>query len=480
MATTIEWSTPAWVKDAVFYQIFPERFANGDPSNDPANVQPWGTKPTLHNLMGGDLQGVIDHLDDLQELGITALYLNPIFQATTSHKYNTLDYFKIDPFFGTIETFRALVAEAHRRNIKIVLDAVLNHCGRGFFAFHDILENGPHSPYVDWFHITKFPIHPYEGRYPANYKTWWDFRELPKFNTDNQAVRKYLLDVARYWIEQGADGWRLDVPNEIDDHDFWREFRAVVKAANPDAYIVGEIWNDGSPWLQGDQFDAVMNYLFRDLCTDFFASYKLNAAEFGAGIDRLITLYHPEVTYAQLNLVGSHDTVRYMTAAQQAGKFATERVKLTALMQMVFPGAPCVYYGDEIGLEGDKDPDCRRCYPWDQPHAWNSELRDWIKRQIALRHAHPALRTGHFVTLLADGEMNVYSCARWDDREQLIILFNNSATPWTFDLPLAAALPKAAAYVDREHGDTFDVAGEKVRELSLPPWGWRVLHAAQG
>jgi len=475
--TTTDWHTPDWVKHAVFYQIFPERFANGDKTNDPANIQPWGTRPTLHNLMGGDLQGIIDHLDELKDLGITALYLNPVFQATTSHKYNTFDYFKIDPHFGTIETFQKLVDELHRRDMKIILDAVFNHCGRGFFAFHDIIENGPHSPYLNWFHISKFPIHPYEGRYPANYKTWWDFRELPKFNTDTPAVRQYLLDVARYWIELGVDGWRLDVPNEIADHTFWREFRQVVKGVNPEAYIVGEIWSDGSPWLQGDQFDAVMNYLFRDLCTDFFATYKTKASDFGAGIDKLITLYHPEVTYAQFNLLGSHDTVRYMTAAQEAGQWALERVKLAVLMKLVFPGAPMIYYGDEIGLEGGADPDCRRCFPWEHPESWNTDLRAWTKQWIHFRHEHPALRTGHFTTLLADSEMNVYACARWNNTEQFVAIFNNSPTPWVLDLPLSEGLPGRDLYTDISNGESYSVAEGKIRELSLPPWAGVVLKA---
>ncbi len=480
MTNAIEWHTPTWVKHAVFYQIFPERYANGDPDNDPANAQPWGTPPTLHNLMGGDLQGIIDHLDDIQALGCTALYLNPIFQATTSHKYNTFDYFKIDPHFGTLETFHQLVAELHRRDMKLILDAVFNHCGRGFFAFHDIVENGPHSPYVDWFHIAKFPIHPYEGRYPANYRTWWDFRELPKFNTDNPAVRKYLLDVARYWIEQGADGWRLDVPNEIADHTFWREFRTVVKERNPEAYIVGEIWTDGSPWLQGDQFDAVMNYLFRDLCTDFFATTSLRAGDFGAGIDHLITLYHPEVTYAQFNLLGSHDTARFLSVAKEAGSGAVERVKQAVLLQMVFPGAPCVYYGDEIGMEGANDPDCRRCFPWQQPETWNRDLYAWTKRQIALRHAHPALRTGHFTTLLADSDTNLYACARWNDDEQLLVIVNNSDTPWTFDLPLGERLEPHPHYVDLASDDVYEVENLKVREIMLAPWGSLILKGVRG
>ncbi|MCS6949257.1 MAG: alpha-amylase family glycosyl hydrolase, partial [bacterium] len=217
-----EFRTPDWVKHAVFYQIFPDRFANGDPSNDPANVQPWGTPPTYYNFMGGDLQGILQKLDYLQELGVTAVYLNPIFQSTSNHRYNTYDYYRIDPKLGTLEDFHALLGEMHRRGMRLILDGVFNHCGRGFYPFHDVVENGSHSPYVQWFHIREFPIHPYDGRKKANYESWWGIRSLPKFNTDHPPVRQFLLGVARHWIEQGADGWRLDVPNEIDDDEFWR------------------------------------------------------------------------------------------------------------------------------------------------------------------------------------------------------------------------------------------------------------------
>ncbi|ABX05711.1 MAG TPA: glycoside hydrolase family 13 protein [Herpetosiphon sp.] len=475
--TTSDWQTPDWVKHAVFYQIFPERFANGDRTNDPANAQPWGTSPTLYNYMGGDLQGIIDKLDYLVDLGINALYLNPIFQATTSHKYNTFDYFKIDPHFGTLETFKTLLNEAHRRGIKVILDAVFNHCGRGFFAFHDVIENGVHSPYTNWFHISRFPIHPYESRYAANYRTWWDFRELPKFNTDNPAVRKYLLDVARYWIELGIDGWRLDVPNEIDDHNFWREFRTIVKDINPEAYIVGEIWTDGSAWLQGDQFDAVMNYLFRDLCTDFFASYRVRAADFAAGIDHLIVRYQPQVTYVQFNLLGSHDTARFLSVAEEAGKWALERMKLAVLFKLIFPGAPCIYYGDEIGLHGGKDPDCRRCFPWDQPQTWQTDLQAWTKRWVKFRHEHTALRTGHYATLFADNDMNIFACARWDEQSQFVIVLNNNETPWTLDLPLHAQLPSVTHYRDVQTGELYSVAEGKIREVALAPWKHLVLQA---
>lgn len=362
VASVDSFTTPDWVKHAVFYQIFPERFANGDPANDPENVQPWETPPTPRNFMGGDLRGIIQRLDYLADLGITALYLNPIFQASSNHKYNTYDYFRIDPHFGDLATFHELITRAHQHNIRVILDGVFNHCGRGFFAFHDVLENGAASPYLRWFHIKKLPLHAYDEKHPANYQGWWNLRSLPKFNTEHLPVRRYLLSVGRYWIEQGADGWRLDVPGDIADHSFWQEFRQVVKQVNPDAYIVGEIWEDGLPWLDGTQFDAVMNYVWRDLCRDFFAYGKMGTDVFAVGIEALLARYPQAATLVQLNLLGSHDTVRFRTE----GGGDVRKLFVPILFQMTYPGAPCIYYGDEIGLEGGKDPLCRAGFPWDQ------------------------------------------------------------------------------------------------------------------
>ena len=464
--------TPEWVKHAVFYQIFPDRFANGDPTNDPENVQPWGTTPNLHNFMGGDLQGIIDRLDYLADLGITALYLNPIFQATSNHKYNTFDYLRIDPHLGDLATFHRLIAQAHERGIRVVLDGVFNHCGRGFYAFHDIMENGGSSPYRNWFYIERFPINPYNGDQPANYRTWWDFRSLPKFNTDHPPVRRYLLNVARYWIAQGVDGWRLDVPNEIADHNFWREFRDVVKDANPDAYIVGEIWNDATPWLDGSQFDAVMNYLFRDLCRDFFARDSFRADSFGAGIDHLLKLYRREATEAQLNLLGSHDTARFRTEA--SGDLT--RLRLATLFQMTFPGAPCVYYGDEVGMDGGPDPFCRGCFPWDQSR-WDMQIFQWTRRCIAMRREHPALRTGEYRSLLARSTVNIYAYARWNNDEQLVLAINNLDTTRTLDIPLAdSPVPDSVELHDLLSGETYRTRGGRIERVRVPRRGSVVLH----
>lgn len=447
-------TTPDWAKHAIFYQIFPERFCNGDPSRSPENVQPWGTTPTPKNFMGGDLAGIINRLDYLADLGVTALYLNPIFHASSNHKYNTYNYEQIDPHFGDLDTFHTLIARAHERGIRVVLDAVFNHCGRGFFAFHDLLENHADSPYRNWFTVHGFPLYAYDTSHDPNYACWWNIHSLPKFNTNHEPVRRYLLGVARYWIEQGADGWRLDVPEEIDDHEFWREFRRVVKAANPDAYIVGEIWKDASPWLDGTQFDAVMNYLLRDLCRDFFARAKIGARAFADGVQELLTRYPREATLVQLNLLGSHDTTRFRTLAGGDVTLLYPAV----LFQMTFPGAPCIYYGDEIGMEGGKEPLSRGCFPWDEAQ-WNHELRAWVQQCARLRHAHTALRTGDVRVLLANDEIRTCVLARWDEHACFVVAFSTDYRTHTIDIPLA----DVPAPTSGTASDVLNGAGEPAR-----------------
>ncbi len=455
--TDIHIETPEWVRDAVFYQIFPDRFAISDKLGKPRNLESWNSPPTNHGFKGGDFLGVVEHLDHLGELGINAIYFNPVFQSAANHRYHTYDYYNIDPLLGGNKAFKLMLDAAHDRGIKVVLDGVFNHASRGFFQFHDILENGPYSPYIDWFNIHKWPLNAYESSQPPNYDAWWHLPALPKFNIKNEAVRDYLLSVGEYWVEFGIDGWRLDVPAEIEDDAFWQEFRRRVKRANPDAYIVGEIWHDARHWLKGDQFDAVMNYLFTKLCIEFFIVDDVDpelvkgsslapvrdiwASEFAQEIEALWKLYPPEVRDVQLNLLDSHDTARYITMA--GGD--KDALKLATLFQMVSPGAPCIYYGDEIGLSGGRDPYCRASFPWNEEE-WDHELLDYFKKAIHLRHTYPSLRRGSYHTLCAEGA--AYAIARQLGDETVLVVFNVGREPWGANIPTFGLVPDDAVLTD--------------------------------
>ncbi len=431
---------PDWVQDAIFYQIFPDRFAKSDAVPKPSNLEEWDSPPTTYGFKGGDLRGVVEHLDYLKDLGINAIYFNPIFQSTANHRYHTHDYYRVDPILGGDAALRKLIKKAHKRGIRVILDGVFNHASRGFFQFNHILENEEKSPYLDWFTIKGFPLHAYDDE-KANYKAWWNLKALPKLNTDIPAVREFIFDVARYWIEEfGIDGWRLDVPGEIAADDFWREFRAVVKEANPDAYIVGEIWMEAQRWLRGDMFDATMNYIFAQCAMGYFIGDnldeeltkhrpyypipRLNAKGFAATIEELMELYAPAITRVQLNLLDSHDTARFLSIARGD----VQALKLATLFQMTYPGAPCIYYGDEIGMEGHNDPDCRRAFTWNKKK-WDKDLHKWFKRAIKLRKKYPALRGGKYRVLYARGD--VFAFERSLKKQRLVVVFNvGEATQW--------------------------------------------------
>jgi cyclomaltodextrinase / maltogenic alpha-amylase / neopullulanase len=417
---------PAWVQDAVFYQIFPERFANGDPANDPAGTEPWGGTPTPGNYFGGDLRGIIGHLDYIAALGVNALYLNPIFTSPTNHKYQTTDYRSIDPHFGDDAVFRELLDSCHARGIRVILDGVFNHTGVGFFAFDDVKRNGRASRYTAWYTFRGFPVGPVSR---PNYECWWGYGSLPKLNIANPEVRDYLFDVTRRWMGFGIDGWRLDVPNEI-PHDFWIAWRRLVKELNPDAYITGEIWQDASEWLKGDQFDGVMNYRFRDAALDFFARDTIGPARFDAVLERQRTEYPVEVNFALQNLLGSHDTERFLTACRGD----TSAVKLAWLFQMTYPGAPMVYYGDEIGMEGGKDPDCRKTMVWD-PVQQDSRLLATMQELIALRRGHDVLRRGSYERLIAEDATRVLAFARRLPGSTAVVMLNRSASTREMHVP---------------------------------------------
>jgi neopullulanase len=487
-------STPAWVKDAVFYQIFPDRFARSERVPKPSNLEPWDAPPTPYGFKGGDLLGVVEHLDYLVDLGVNALYFNPIFQSTANHRYHTHDYSRVDPILGGDDAFRALVEAAHARDVRVVLDGVFNHASRGFYPFNHTLENGVASPYIDWFYFDRERLargealnaYPLEVTPPARlgYRAWWDLPALPKFNVETPAVRRFLLDVARYWVEQGIDGWRLDVPQEIDDPSFWRAFRHTVKDANPDAYLVGEIWGEAEAWLAGDRFDAVMNYPLTRACLGFFGGsdldtahnpggyplFPMDAVEFADTIDDLLARYDWAITTAQLNLLDSHDTPRFLTWVRGD----RDALKLALLFLMTFPGAPCIYYGDEIGLAGGPDPDCRRAFPWDEAR-WDDELLAWVRRATALRHAHPALRRGAYVRLHADDARALYAFARRGAGETVAVVLNNGAGAAPLDVPARSLWAEETPLRDVWGGGTARVADGRLVGADLTPRSAAVL-----
>lgn len=453
-------TTPDWVQDAIFYQIFPDRFARSARNiNDRLTFESWDSPPTVHGFKGGDLYGIADRLDYLKDLGITALYLNPIFASASNHRYHTYDYFNVDPLLGGNDAFRFLLENAHKKKIRIILDGVFNHASRGIWQFHHVLECGDDSPYKDWFYfdVDRLNRRRRWGAYPGTgelhalqsgedslkaigYRGWWNLPALPKFNIHTPAVREFLFNVAEHWIKFGIDGWRLDVATEIDDDSFWQEFRSRVRAINPEAYIVAEIWHEAQRWLKGDQFDAQMNYEVTKPVIAFFSNgmldlkvlhqqsnyhgihHSIDAHEFANQIDRNLGLYRQDVTYVQLNLLDSHDTPRFLSCV--GGD--KDSLKLAWLFMFTYPGAPCIYYGDEIGMDGEHDPDCRRSFSWNEGK-WDKDLLNYAKEAIALRKKNAALRRGDFKRLWSAN--GVYAFSRSLEGKTIVVALNASESP---------------------------------------------------
>lgn len=347
-----------WMKTAVFYQIFVERFFMGDESKDKSYINlKWGELPAPNSFAGGDLDGIMQKLDYLKELGINALYLTPIFQSVSNHKYDISDYYKIDEHFGNKEVFKRLVKSAHERGIKIVLDAVFNHCSKDIAQFQDVIKNGKDSPYFDWFVIHGDSI----DSKNVNYECFASCSYMPKWNTSNREVQKYLMGIATYWIkEYNIDGWRLDVSDEI-SHEFWRDFRRAVKGVKPDCVLIGENWHDANAYLHGDQYDGIMNYAFTKACLDFYCFGNFNTEQFADKLNEILMRNTDAINIMMLNLLDSHDTYRFITQSK-----SRDKLKSALALLFMFVGAPCIYYGTEIALEGNFDPDSRRCMEWDR------------------------------------------------------------------------------------------------------------------
>ncbi len=402
-------AAPAWTRDAVVYNIFPDSFAAGK------RLAPNGAPP----CRGGTVRGVTENLDYIASLGFNCIYLNPIFAARSYHRYDTLDYYRIDPHMGTEDDLRDLVRRAHALGIRVILDGVFNHVSSDHPFFRDVLEKGRASRYYSCFYaLPETPRLPAAGELPG-YTCFSYVADMPKTNTADPFLRQYFCDVGAYWVRKfDVDGWRLDVANELDDG-FLRAFRASVKAAKSDALIVGEVWENAAHYLGGDMLDSAMNYDFRRYCRRFFAEQTVDAETFDTNVSTLLLRYNENALFAQLNLLDSHDVSRFLSLC--GGK--TERMELAVLLQMTFPGMPCVFYGDEKGLCGESEPEYRRPMAWDA----SSPLEEVYRRMIALRKTHPALRYGSFHTELACG--GVYRYSRVWNGTKITVAMNLGAEP---------------------------------------------------
>ena len=406
-----------WLQEAVVYQIFPDRFFNGNELINPKGVKEWGKgKVDKRSMFGGDIRGIIEKVDYLKDLGVNLLYLTPIFKSSTNHKYNTQDYFDIDPQFGTIEDAKELVKKCHDNGIRIVFDAVFNHSGNDFFAFRDILKNQENSRYKDWYFIDSWPVEVEK----CNYYTFANrCSNMPKLNTNNREVREYLLSVAKYWIrEVDIDGWRLDVCDEV-SHDFWRDFRKAVKSVKSDAIIIGEIMHEANSFLKGDQLDSIMNYPFKNATIDYFGKSNISSREYLDILAANRMLYMDSITRQMWNLIGSHDTKRILNECNNE----VDRVKLAMVMQFTYIGVPYIYYGDEIGLKGGEDPDNRRCMIWEDKKQ-NKELLELCKKLISIRKENKLLIDGEFKEVCCDE--NIIAFIRDNNKEKVFVAFNNS------------------------------------------------------
>lgn len=413
-------TVPDWVHDAVVYNIFVDSYASAKGEIVPcAGPKPHGGIP-CHGQNGGTLRGILDNLDEIAGLGFNCIYLNPIFAAEAYHKYDTIDYYHVDPVFGTDDDFRALVDACHAWGMRIVVDGVFNHVGRHFFAFEDVLQNGLASRYAGWFYHLEEPVvyPPCWEEYPT-YTCFGYERHMPKLDTGNPEVAAYFCDVGRHWLrEYGIDGWRLDVASEVNDG-FWRAFRAAAKAENPDCLLIGEVWESAQHWLDGSQFDSTMNYDLRRHCRAFFAEEAIDAATFDGLVTQMRLRYRKQMLPAQLNLLDSHDVSRFLTLCGGDPR----RMRLALLFQMTFVGMPCVFYGDERGLTGEKEADYRRPMDWINTPG---TLHGFYREVIALRRQEAALQRGEYETVRADVQSRLYVYRRRLGNEAVTIALHSS------------------------------------------------------
>lgn len=408
---------PEWAANKVVYQIFPSRFA----ASQPVDKKLWYKAPiTPMDDLHGDFRGIIDHLDHIQDLGIDVIYMTPSFKSNSCHKYDTIDYYEIDPSFGTKEELKELVQKAHDRGMKVVMDAVFNHTGKEFFAFKDILEKGEKSKYLDWYYIDELPLKGKWGEIP-NFLCFGYYGGMPKLNLKNPEVEKYITDVACYWIREcDIDGWRLDVGDEI-SHFFWKRFRRAIKAVKKDMLIIGEIWHYAGDFLEGDEWDTVMNYPFYLNLIDLLADEKISVSQFVQNLGYLKGRLHKKCYPLMWNLIDSHDTARFLHLCKDNKK----KQHLAAAFQLLLPGMPMIYYGDEYAMPGANDPDCRRGMYWDEEYQ-DKEMFEWYKRLLQVRKAHTCIVEGELAEAITRDEDETIVLIRKNGEETIALIFNCS------------------------------------------------------
>ncbi|MSS63421.1 glycoside hydrolase family 13 protein [Velocimicrobium porci] len=413
--------TPDWVNETIWYQIFPERYCNGNPAINPKGVKQWKYEKTgVYDYYGGDISGIDSKLDYLHNLGITGIYFTPLFEADSNHKYNTKDYYKVDSHFGTNEELKQLVKHAHQKGIRVMFDGVFNHTGTDFFAWRDVMEKGEKSRYYNWYMLNQWPVDEETSTEDGRYYTFAFASHMPKLNTNCEEVIEYILNVVKYWIQQfDIDGLRLDVANEV-SHYFLKRLRKMVKKEKPDFYLLGEIWGDSISWLRGDEFDSVMNYPLASGISDYWIYKNWKKEEFEHAINRCFTMYMQQTNDVLFNLLDSHDTNRLMDKVKEKDIFYQQ---LAVLYTM--PGSPCIYYGTEIAMEGAHDPDCRRCMPWEEIEkgTYDEEIEQ-IKTLIKLRKSHAALRSRnfHFPNTIDDDRVVEY--IKLDGQQSVKVIMN--------------------------------------------------------
>lgn len=395
--------TPDWAKNKIVYQIFPSRFA----SSKEIPHETWYQAPIDHKAdLQGDLRGIIEHLEHLKDLGVDIIYMTPIFESPSSHKYNTTDYYKIDPSFGTEADIKELVEKAHVLGMRVIMDAVFNHTGTDFFAFKDVQEKKENSKYLDWYYIDGFPLKMEWGNKP-NFKTFSYFGGMPKLNLQNQEVAEYCINVGRYWIEKcNIDGWRLDVGDEV-SHKFWRKFRTAMKEIKPDALIIGEVWHHAEDFLDGEEWDTVMNYPFCFAIENLVAKESITVSQFLGQMGYMEGNYHRKIYPLLWNLIDSHDFSRFMHRCGED----VNRFMLGVGLQLLWPGMPFIYYGDEYGMTGGNDPDCRRGMVWDEKYQ-NQDIYQWYRKLIQIRKEYPVLTEGKVTNVYCNDTLGIFAITK--------------------------------------------------------------------